>query len=40
MNPRKYLVEFIGTFFLVFTIGQCVIEGGEASSRPWRSARC
>ncbi|WP_435011460.1 MIP/aquaporin family protein [Tundrisphaera lichenicola] len=26
MAPRKYLVELIGAFFLVFTIGQCVID--------------
>ena len=25
MNPKKLLVEFIGTFFLVFTIGMCVL---------------
>jgi aquaporin Z len=23
---NKYLVEFIGTFFLVFTVGMCVIK--------------
>lgn len=26
----KYLVEFIGTFFLVLTIGMCVLEPGSA----------
>jgi aquaporin Z len=26
MAPRKYLVELIGTFFLVLTVGQCVID--------------
>ncbi len=25
MSTKKYIVEFIGTFFLVFTIGMCVI---------------
>lgn len=25
MNPKKWIVEFIGTFFLVFTIGMCVL---------------
>ena len=26
MAPRKYLVELIGTFFLVLTVGQCVVD--------------
>lgn len=26
MDPRKYIVEFIGAFFLVFTIGMVVID--------------
>jgi aquaporin Z len=26
MAPRKYLVELIGAFFLVLTVGQCVID--------------
>lgn len=26
MDPKKLIVEFIGTFFLVLTIGQCVID--------------
>ena len=26
MSARKYVVELIGTFFLVLTIGQCVID--------------
>lgn len=30
MNPRALLVEFIGTFFLVFTVGMTVIEPGGA----------
>lgn len=30
MDVRKYVVEFIGTFFLVLTIGCVVIGGGEA----------
>lgn len=25
MNPKKLIVELIGTFFLVFTIGMCVV---------------
>ena len=29
MDVRKYVVEFIGTFFLVLTIGCVVIGGGE-----------
>ncbi|MGO8680310.1 MAG: aquaporin [Limisphaerales bacterium] len=28
---KKYLVEFIGTFFLVLTVGMTVIEPGAAS---------
>src|SRR4051812_18425116 len=28
---KKYLVEFIGTFFLVFTIGMSVIAPGAAA---------
>jgi len=31
---KKYLVEFIGTFFLVFTIGMTVIEPGTGSLAP------
>jgi aquaporin Z len=27
---NKYIVEFIGTFFLVLTIGCCVVIGGTA----------
>jgi len=30
MSAQKYLVEFIGTFFLVFTIGMAVIAPGGA----------
>ena len=30
MNPRALAVEFIGTFFLVFTVGMTVIEPGGA----------
>ena len=26
MNPKKLIVELIGTFFLVFTVGMCVLE--------------
>jgi aquaporin Z len=25
---KKYLTEFIGTFFLVFTVGMCLIKPG------------
>lgn len=31
---KKYLVEFIGTFFLVFTVGQTVIDPGVGSFAP------
>ena len=31
---NKYLTEFIGTFFLVFTIGMCVIEPGAGVMAP------
>ena len=31
---NKYLVEFIGTFFLVFTIGSVVIAGGDGVIPP------
>lgn len=30
MNARKYVAEFIGAFFLVFTIGMSVIDPGGA----------
>lgn len=33
-NLRKYLVEFIGTFFLVFTIGATIAFGGEGTIAP------
>ena len=32
MNARKYLVEFIGTFFLVATIGFTVLKPGDAGA--------
>ncbi len=32
MNPAKLVVEFIGTFFLVFTIGQTVIGPNDAGA--------
>jgi len=32
--PRKLIVEFIGTFFLVLTIGQVVIEPGAGALAP------
>jgi len=31
---KKYIVEFIGTFFLVFTIGMVVIEPGAGTLAP------
>jgi aquaporin Z len=31
---NKYLVEFIGTFFLVFTVGMCVIKPDVGSFAP------
>src|ERR1019366_4204725 len=31
---KKYLVEFIGTFFLVLTVGMCVIEPGAGALAP------
>src|SRR5471032_1257816 len=31
---KKYLVEFIGTFFLVLTIGMCVIDPGAGALAP------
>jgi aquaporin Z len=31
---NKYLVEFIGTFFLVFTVGMCVIKPDAGSMAP------
>src|SRR5882724_10528083 len=31
---KKYLVEFIGTFFLVLTIGMTVIEPGAGNFAP------
>src|SRR5215475_7895096 len=35
INPmKKYLVEFIGTFFLVFTIGMTVIDPGAGALAP------
>lgn len=33
-NLKKYLVEFIGTFFLVFTIGATAAWGGESCIAP------
>ena len=33
-NLKKYLVEFIGTFFLVFTIGATAAWGGEGCIAP------
>jgi aquaporin Z len=34
MNIKKYLVEFIGTFFLVLVVGMTVIEPGSGSLAP------
>ncbi len=34
MNTRAVLVEFIGTFFLVFTVGMTVIEPGAGALAP------
>ena len=31
---KKYLVEFIGTFFLVLTVGMCVIDPGAGALAP------
>ena len=36
----KYVVELIGTFFLVLTIGNCVLRRTMRATWPrWRSAR-
>jgi aquaporin Z len=34
MNPRALVVEFIGTFFLVFTVGMVVIDPGAGVLAP------
>jgi aquaporin Z len=34
MNPRAFAVEFIGTFFLVFTVGMAVIDPGAGDLAP------
>jgi aquaporin Z len=31
---NKYIVEFIGTFFLVFTVGMVVLEAGAGNLAP------
>jgi aquaporin Z len=31
---KKYIVEFIGTFFLVFTVGMVVLEPGAGALAP------
>jgi aquaporin Z len=31
---KKYLTEFIGTFFLVFTVGMCVIKPDAGNFAP------
>ena len=37
---KKYLVEFIGTFFLVFTVGSCVILPGAGALAPLAIGAC
>ncbi|HEX2862872.1 MAG TPA: aquaporin [Lacunisphaera sp.] len=37
---KKYLVEFIGTFFLVFTIGMTVIAPGAGNMAPLAIGSC
>jgi glycerol uptake facilitator-like aquaporin len=32
---KKHLVEFIGTFFLVLTVGMTVIEPGASAPGGW-----
>lgn len=34
MNPKKLVVEMIGAFFLVFTIGMCVIDSPKGTIPP------
>jgi aquaporin Z len=34
LDPRKLVVEFIGTFFLVFTVGMAVIDPGAGAMAP------
>ena len=34
LNPRALVVEFIGTFFLVFTVGMTVIDPGAGALAP------
>ena len=36
---KKYLVEFIGTFFLVLTVGMTVIEPGASAPGGWREGK-
>jgi aquaporin Z len=31
---KKYIVEFIGTFFLVFTVGMVVLDPGAGALAP------
>lgn len=35
---RKYLVEFIGAFFLIQTIGSTITLNGSGVIPPWLSA--
>jgi aquaporin Z len=37
---NKYLVEFIGTFFLVFTVGMCVIKPDVGNFAPLAIGSC
>jgi aquaporin Z len=34
LDPRKLVVEFVGTFFLVFTVGMAVIDPGAGTMAP------
>jgi aquaporin Z len=34
LSMKKYLVEFIGTFFLVFTVGMTVVDPGAGALAP------
>jgi len=36
---EKYLVEFIGTFFLVLIVGLTVIEPGASEPGGWREGK-
>jgi glycerol uptake facilitator-like aquaporin len=36
---KKFLIEFIGTFFLVLTVGMTVIELGASVPGGWREGK-